>query len=68
MYNPRDRIVHTTAVVIPVGKHYMERKNSNRRDRSDDPSHHDWGGSSFFDGGGGGRPRQKVHNNLIKKP
>ena len=45
MYHPIDRIAHTTAFVIPVMKHWRERKITRwvyHEDRSADPSHHDW--------------------------
>ena len=44
MHRPPDRIVHTTAFVIPVVEHWKEREivhGSTMNDRSDDPSHHE---------------------------
>ena len=45
MHNPTDRITHTTAFVIPVVDHWLEREIAQwvhpMRDRSDDPSHHE---------------------------
>ena len=45
MHHPTDRIAHTTAFVIPVVEHWLERKIAQwvhpMKDRSDDPSHHE---------------------------
>ena len=45
MYHPTDRITHTTAFVIPVVEHWLEREIAqwvhSMKDRSDDPSHHE---------------------------
>ena len=45
MHHPTDRIAHTTAFVIPVVEHWMEREIAQwvhpMKDRSDDPSHHE---------------------------
>ena len=45
MHHPTDRITHTTAFVIPVVEHWLEREIAQwvhpMKDRSDDPSHHD---------------------------
>ena len=45
MHHPTDRIVHTTAFVIPVMEHWLEREIAqwvhSMKDRSDDPSHHE---------------------------
>ena len=45
MHHPRDRITHTTAFVIPVVEHWLEREIAQwvhpMKDRSDDPSHHE---------------------------
>ena len=44
-HHPTDRIVHTTAFVTPVVKHWLEREIAQwvhpMKDRSDDPSHHE---------------------------
>ena len=43
--HPTDRITHTTAFVIPVVEHWLEREIAqlvhHMKDRSDDPSHHE---------------------------
>ena len=43
MHHPTDRITHTTAFVIPVVEHWLEREIAQwvhpMKDRSDDPSH-----------------------------
>ena len=45
MHHPTDRITHTTAFVIPVVEHWLEREIAQwvhpMKDRSDDPSHHE---------------------------
>ena len=45
MHNPTDRIAHTTAFVVPVVEHWVEREIAQwihpMKDRSDDPSHHE---------------------------
>ena len=45
MHLPTDRIAHTTAFVIPVVEHWLEREIAQwvhpMKDRSDDPSHHE---------------------------
>ena len=45
MYNPTDRIAHTTTFVTPVLEHWLEREIAQwvhtMKDRSDDPSHHE---------------------------
>ena len=45
MHHPTDRIAHTTAFVIPVVEHWLEREIAqwvhSMKDRSDDPSHHE---------------------------
>ena len=45
MHHPTDRIAHTTAFVIPVVVHWLEREIAQwihpMKDRSDDPSHHE---------------------------
>ena len=45
MHHPTDRIAHTTAFVIPVVEHWLEREIAQwvhtMKDRSDDPSHHE---------------------------
>ena len=43
MHHPTERIIHTTAFVIPVVEHRLEREIAQwvhpMKDRSDDPSH-----------------------------
>ena len=45
MHHPIERIVHTTAFVIPVVEHWLEQEIvqwvHSMKDRSDDPSHHE---------------------------
>ena len=45
MHHPTDRIAHTTAFIIPVVEHWLEREIAQwvhpMKDRSDDPSHHE---------------------------
>ena len=45
MHHPTDRIIHTTAFVMPVVEHWLEREIAQwvhpMKDRSDDPSHHE---------------------------
>ena len=45
MHHPTDRIAHTTAFVIPVVEHWLEREIAQwvhpMKDRSDDPSHYE---------------------------
>ena len=45
MLHPTNRITHTTAFVIPVVEHWLEREIAQwvhpMKDRSDDPSHHE---------------------------
>ena len=45
MHYPTDRIIHTTAFVTPVMKHWLEQEIAQwvhpMKDRSDDPSHHE---------------------------
>ena len=45
MHHPTDRIAHTTAFVIPVVEHWLEREIAQwvhpMKDRSDDPPHHE---------------------------
>ena len=45
MHHPTDRIAHTTAFVIPVVEHWLEREIAQwvhlMKDRSNDPSHHE---------------------------
>ena len=45
MHHPTDRITHTTAFVIPVVEHWLEREITQwvhpMKDRSEDPSHHE---------------------------
>ena len=44
-HHPTDRMTHTTAFVIPVVEHWLEREIAQwvhpMKDRSDDPSHHE---------------------------
>ena len=45
MHHPTDRITHTTAFVIPVVEHWLEREIAQwvhpMKDRSDNPPHHE---------------------------
>ena len=45
MHHPTDKIAHTTAFVIPVVEHWLEREIAQwvypMKDRLDDPSHHE---------------------------
>ena len=45
VHHHTDRITHTTAFVIPIVEHWLEREIDHRvhsmKDRSDDPSHHE---------------------------
>ena len=67
MHHPTDRIAHTTAFVIPVVEHWLEREIAQwvhpMKDRSDDPSHHERTllprSSKKRDGEGGGGERNK---------
>ena len=45
MHHPTDRMIHTTAFVLPDMEHWLERGIAQwahpMKDRSDDPSHHE---------------------------